>query len=335
VDEVLSVEEAERVFLRSDSAALKAVWLSVGGGVALVIAAIGFALALIVRVDQFTLQVMTTVPALCGVGCLAAAWSIARTPTQVKVGPHGVCIEGRKGIRSYSWQDIGWSTVSGQTPFYCGKLVLFSLQGKTLAKIGDGFKNFDSLRDLVAEYIARKPGEAAEKVRVGRLKKTGVLAGTMGIVMFTIGMALAWHTHSKQVDAKVLEERGILGEAEIMRRFIAPNGVTARLEYRITTADGKSGNRNAELNRLYWDTLEGATHVPVKYVPDDPENSRVAAGEVTERDITDDPSKAYLLCGLGGIMGVFLFGMAILSWLGWDFNQDRKTGKFSIKRVRI
>jgi hypothetical protein len=335
VDEALAVEEADQVFLRSDSAARKAAWLSAGGGVALAFAALGFVAALFARVDQFSLQVMTTLPALLGVGCVAAGWSIARTPTQVTVGPQGVTIEGKKGISSYTWQDIGWSTVSGQTPFYGRKLVLFSPQGKTLAKIGDGFENFESLRELVAEHIARKRGETAQKVQAGRLKKTAVLAGFMGFAMIAIGLGLAWDARSKQRAARDLKERGILGKAEIVRRFIAPNGVTTRLEYRITTSDGKSGTRNAELNRLYWNTLEGATQVPVVYVPDDPENSRVAFGEVIERDIIDDPSKAYLICALGGAMGVFLFVMAILSWLGWDFSQDPKTGKLSIKRVRV
>ena len=55
------------------------------------------------------------------------------------------------------------------------------------------------------------------------------------------------------------------------------------------------------MNRADWDRLEGATSVPVVYVPGEPAISRLAVGEAEERDPTHSPLVGY---GLSALIGV-------------------------------
>jgi hypothetical protein len=132
--------------------------------------------------------------------------------------------------------------------------------------------------------------------------------------------------------AKLLQEAGVPGEAEIVRRFVAPNGVTRRLEYRVTGVGGQTGTRNAEVTLAYWESLEDAKTVPVIYVPQEPAVSRLVDGEVGSRDLSDSPAVMIgLSVGLIALCMVFL-AAAAMQWYGWDNDLDRKTGKISIKR---
>ena len=235
--------EADLIFSRSESTRSSATWCLVGGSAAVCFAVVGFCLALVTRIGQFAMQSITTVPMLLGIGALAAARVLSRTPTQVSVGPQGACIDDRRGQRRYSWVDIGWAA-------------------------------------------------------------TGT--STMGA--------------------------GVPGEAEIVRRFVAPNGVTRRLEYRVTGVGGQTGTRNAEVTLAYWESLEDAKTVPVIYVPQEPAVSRLVDGEVGSRDLSDSPAVMIgLSVGLIALCMVFL-AAAAMQWYGWDIDLDNKTGRISIKR---
>ena len=116
--------------------------------------------------------------------------------------------------------------------------------------------------------------------------------------------------------------------AEVVRRFTAPNGVTRRLEYRVTGVGGRTGTRNAEVKSAYWNRLENAKTVPVVYVPDEPAVSRLVEGEVESRDLADSPGFMMgLSVALIGLCVVFL-AAAAMQWFGWDIDLDSKTGKF-------
>jgi hypothetical protein len=139
-------------------------------------------------------------------------------------------------------------------------------------------------------------------------------------------------THEDQRAARLLAEAAVPGEADVVDRRLAPNGHTCRLEYCITTPEGLSGTRNAEVTRPYWDSLEGVKKVPVLYVPSEPAISRLAEGEVVEKSMMEQPLMAYGLCALMVCICLFLLVGAGLQWNGWDIDLDSKTGKISIKR---
>ncbi len=67
------------------------------------------------------------------------------------------------------------------------------------------------------------------------------------------------------------------------------------------------------------------------YVEDEPEISRVAAGEPPD-DPTTSPGVMYLLSAVVAAISLLLLTAGALQWNGWDIDLDTKTGKISIKR---
>jgi hypothetical protein len=328
----ISHDQAEYLFLRRESAAMNSVWWLLGGLGLLGLATVGFVVALVTRIDQLSMHAMTTLPMLGGLALIATAWSLARTPRQVAVGPDGLCIEGRRGSRRYAWSEIGWTNVTTGALHYRRQLLVYDTGGKTIAKLSEAFDEFDTMVELVAQRIADKKDDTSEQIRARKSKRSAVFCGAVGILMLVVAGFVAWMTYREQRAARLLEEVGIPGVAEIERRFLAPNGITPRLEYRVRTPDGRSATRNAEVVRSYWDSLEGATTVPVTYVPNEPEISKLQIGEPEERDPTKKPLIGYGLSALVSVICLVVLAAAILQWYGWDIDLDSKTGKVSIKR---
>jgi hypothetical protein len=325
------IDLVEQVFLRDMGwGANPLPWL-LGGLAALGFAAVGFVVAILSRVDQLSLHAMTTLPTLLGIGALAAARTLACTPREVTVDPEGVRIEGRRGVQSLAWDQIAWASVATVALGYRRELVIFDVQGKTLTRLSEAFLDFDRMVESITERIAQRQDDATDKVRLRRARRSAVMTAIISLLLLGVVGANLWMARSRQRADRLLQEAGVPGEAEIARRFLAPNGITPRLEYRITTPDGRSATRNAEVVRPYWDQLEGATGVPVVYVPGEPEISRLANGEPRNKDITDSPLVMYGVCAVLGVLCLVFLGAAAFQWRGWDIKLDSKTGRISIK----
>ena len=120
--------------------------------------------------------------------------------------------------------------------------------------------------------------------------------------------------------------------AEIVRRFIAPNGTTKRIEYRLVNAAGVSATRNVEVEPGFWDRLGNAKTIDVIWVPAEPFASRLLDGEVNEREFTKTPVGGYGLAALGGLLALFLLGASPFMWNGWDLGHDATTRTWTLKR---
>jgi hypothetical protein len=142
----------------------------------------------------------------------------------------------------------------------------------------------------------------------------------------------AWTTHENQRALRLLAARGEPGQAEIIRRFVAPNGVTKRVEYKLVNSAGRTATRNVEVEPRFWDRLEGAKSIPVIWVPEEPSISRLALGEVRDNEFTKTPAGGYGLAALAGLFGVFLLVASPFAWNGWDLAHDAKSKKWSVKR---
>jgi hypothetical protein len=331
MDKPDSASEVEAIFRLRKTERLYAVLWLVGGIAAFGVGAVGFVAALAMRVDQFSLHSMTTLPALCGFWAIVAALTIARSPQEVAVGPDGVRIVRRGDSRLIGWDDIGWSMTAVSVPNR-RLLKLYDARGKMCAKLSNALDDFDLLVELIDRRIAAKGGDTAGRIQLAKAKRTAVFTGLAGIVFLGVAGALAWTAHEKMRGARLLEETGALGVADIERRFLAPNGVTPRLVYRVTASDGRSGTRNAEVTRSVWNALDGAKTVPVVYVPEDPSFSRLAFGEVKEDDPLQQPLTGYGLPAIGAVMSLFFLAVAALNWCGWGLDLDSKSGRFSIRR---
>ncbi len=210
--------------------------------------------------------------------------------------------------------------------------MVYDVHGKLLATIGDAFDDFDQLTEVVKQRIEARGDDTADRLQRRKSKRSAVFLAATAVGLLALAAVNLWMVQREQRAQRLLAEAAVPGDAEIVRRFIAPNGVTPRLEYRVTAPDGRQGTRNAEVTRAYWDSLEEATTVPVRYVAAEPGISRLATGEVPDDDPTKRPVMMYGLCGVLTVICLFLMTAAVLQWRGWDIDLDSKTGKISIKR---
>jgi hypothetical protein len=330
--EPVSIPEPEGIFqVRKQAASHAVLWLL--GGIGLLgFAAFGFLIAMIGRVNQFSLHTMTTLPTILGLGAILAAWSKFRAPREVGVGPNGIRVDSGRQSRTYGWDQIGWSAVQTGGVGLQRSLRLYDVRGRTLVDLSDAIEDFDALAELIKRRIAAKGDPAAGRIQTSKAKRTATLAAVMGVVLLAACAALAWNTHTEIRAARLLEESAVPGQAQIERRFLAPNGITPRLIYRVTTDDGRSATHNAEVERRVWEKLEGAQTVPVLYVPENPSISRLMIGEVKEPSSFQQPLIGYGLPIAGAVLAIFLLGAAAVLFSGWNIDLDSKTGRLSIKR---
>src|SRR5687767_2210685 len=74
----------ERVFRLRDSAGMSAALWTGGGILLLALAAIGFGIAIISRIDQLTLHLITTLPTIMGIGLIYGSILTGRTPPGIR-----------------------------------------------------------------------------------------------------------------------------------------------------------------------------------------------------------------------------------------------------------
>ncbi len=67
-------------------------------------------------------------------------------------------------------------------------------------------------------------------------------------------------------------------------------------------------------------------------VPGEPGISRLEEGQVADDDFSKTPAGSYLLAAFGGLIALFMLGVGVLAWNGWDLAQDSQTKRLMLKR---
>ena len=199
---------------------------------------------------------------------------------------------------------------------------------KTIIRIDESFPDYQRLVKLVVSFIDAKRDDTALRIMSRKARRTGLMCFVMGVLASAAAVFIALETRKAQRAHELLSVKGVLGEGEIVRRFVAPNGVTKRIEYRVSGSTVK----NVEVEPLIWDQLEQANSVPVVYVPEEPDINRLQVGEVEDNEFTNKPVGGYLLSGLSRLMGLFILGYSPLAWMGYDLAFDDKQRIWKIKR---
>jgi hypothetical protein len=328
----------ERVFIRPYFAGRSAMpwtraamlWI-LAGVAALAFAAVGFVVAVRGRIGQMQMHVMTTFPTLLGIGLLSAGITLLRTPLRIAVGPQGLDIEYRRGWRRVTWDEVGAAAVETSGTNHRRGVNVTDRTGRSIVRLDESFSRFDVMASLIANHVEARGDDASLAIFRKKARRMGAMMFAIGLFM-AIGCGfIAWMTYQKQRADRLVATRGRLGEAEIVRRFVAPNGVTRRLEYRVIGADGPGPTENVEVEPAYWDSLEGERTVRVKVVPGEPGIIRVE-GQVADDDFAKSPVGGYTLAALGGLMALLFLGVSPFAWNGWDLAQDSKTRTWSLKR---
>lgn len=325
-------DQGDLVFFRQQSPGLSANWLLAGGIGAFALAAFGFVACQFTRSGQLNMQLMTTVPVLIGIAAIAKSRAMARTPRRVTVNRQGLSVESDRGIRSWTWRDIGWSSVTTAGTSRHRQLMIYDLRGKTLTKFGEGIEHFDALIELISSIIDNRGDGTAKTIQQQKGRRSSLFIGAVSLVMAALAIFTLREALENRRTERLINEASVQGEAEILRRFVAPNGITHRLEYRVRTPNGPSKTRNAEVTESYWNSLEQQTTVRVEFVPAEPNINRLLEGEVESTGLGDSPGVHIAVsCALMVLCALFLLA-AVMQWFGWDVDLDSKTGKISIKR---
>ncbi len=325
----LPAAPAETVFRMDAGTYRKARWWRVGGGLGLACTALGFGLSLTIPMDQFARTAVTVVPMLFAMQAFITARNMTRGPRQVTVGPGGLRLVMEKGEQTYAWSQIGWAGKTNVAMTKRWRLRLYDDAGRPLAEVGDAVLGFEELVRLVAAHIAAKTDGSADRIRRSKARRQGVFLVVAGPLFIALGILNATSTANEGRKIGRLREAGVAGVAQIEDRKLAPNGVTPRLIYRITTPDGRTATRNLEIARPLWDHLADAKEIPVIYVPDEPDISRLLVGEIEKRE---SPGVGYLLSFFVSAMGLLFVVGGVLSFRGWDIRFDEKTRRFSMNR---
>jgi len=264
----------------------------------------------------------------------AGGWTLSRGPRRVTIDEDGIQIEQSGGTKRHQWTQIGWATVTATAMSWQRRLVVYDISGEKLASLSEAFRNFDDLAATVKSKVADQNPAIAGVIRLRKARKSAVFMASGASVMILISAAVAWITYDEQRAAKLLETDGVEGVATIERLFVAPDGLTTRVEYTVTNEAGETGSRNAEIEPAYYAELmeADAKTIPVMFVPAEPAISRLQRGEIIDDDFLKSPVAGYGLPALLTLICIFFLAAAALQWKGWDIDLDSKTGRISIKR---
>jgi hypothetical protein len=325
-------DEHSLVYRLPRSAALTCrLWIG-AGVVATVLAVLGGAAVVLIGIDQFTRHFLTTVPVIFALGAFLTGWRISRTPRVIVVSRDGLAMGRDNELRTHSWQEIGWATVQTDSLIHRRYLVIYDVDGRRIAKLSAAIEGFDELAELMDEHVVNKNNPTAAFVNRKKARRLGLCFGGVSVVVLLMTGCIAWMTARERRADRLLSEAGVPGDGQIEELYIAPNGRTRRLAYRITTPDGRSEKHDVQVTPAIWAELKGVKTVPIIYVPDDLSIGRLAEGEVPDRIDRDGLLGGYALCALSGGLSLFFGIGAIFTWYGWDIATDRKTGQLVIKR---
>lgn len=278
------------------------------------------------------LHFAATLPVLFLLGALSAGWRMWRAPHRVEVGPDGLLLQGRGGVRHLRWDAVGAAVVETGVINNRRWLDITGRNGRSIAELDQSFGDFDAMVAAIFRFVAAKGGPDEQSLREDNAHLVGGVAGGFGALLLVIMVSVAWSTREQQRADRLLRTAGVRGEAEVVRRSIAPNGVTRWLEYRVTGSNGQAVTHNAQVDPAVWDRRKGVTKVPVVYVPDEPDITHLAVGEVFEADPARSPRVGYGIAALGGLMALGLIAFSPFAWCGYDLTVDAQTRRWLLKR---
>ncbi len=330
----MTIEERssdEEIFLRKRFAGSKGAWLIAAGVGTVCLGLAGLALAVLGRVGPLRLQAMSTMPVLFGIGMITAGWSILRTPRKVVVNREGLWLETARGQRGVRWDEVGCALLGMAGWKYQSTLYVVDVNGKLIIRIDDSFNMSGRMMLAIIGRVELECDDAAVRFRIRRGRGAAVFGIIFGCVMALGSVFVAWSTRQEQLGERALKQNPVFAQAEIVRKYVAPNGIARRIEYRIQS-EGRSATRNVEVDQRLWNaSIEGAL-TPVIHVKGDPGFSRLVRGEVRERDPTKTPIGGFGLAAADGVLSLGLIAAGVLLWNGWDIHIDSNRCKWSIKR---
>jgi hypothetical protein len=308
-------------------------WLFFGGGIGLVLVALfGFFVSLKIRTGPLQLHLRTTLPMILATGLFATGYTLARSPRAVALSPQGLHVRFRSAEKLLPWDQIAWAEVGSQAITGRKLLSIYATSGKVLLKLPANLDHFDSLVAAVKGRLTEHPSPHADALRWRKLRKTSV-ALLVGSAFMLAGSAyVSWETYDDHRSETLMRTQGVDGEALVVRKFLAPDGRTRRIEYRVAGAGENAPLHNVEVDQMVWMLAQDGERLPVKTVPGHPEIARLAAGEIK------DSFKGSPALNIGLSIALFIAGIvftvgAVLGFKGIEIATDSDTHRLKITRL--
>lgn len=298
--------------------------------VACVLSALALFLAPPEKMSGFETAVIS---ALAVMTFLSAAYAVAmlRSPVRAVLDDEGIVIEGLVSRRRLAWRQVARLRREKASQLFGGAkldvLLLCDERGATLASVNSRLERFP---DLVADIERRSSlahggatydrGADLERRRRKSLKSLRFVQIVLALFWVLSIVLGSWGILDRRNEIR-LARGGVETDARIVKRWL--RGATPRLSYAVAGADGREHTRNTMMTREAWDALEGAGTVRVRTLPDDPDLSRLVAGETEVND-------AGTMMAVGLISAVFWGGLLVFALLGYDV--DIQDGKMRLKR---
>lgn len=335
IDEVTSAESSgAATFKKLSSTILKIISLSFFSA-----ASIGFGLVMMLLHAFFisgdnmvAMHSTSTFPILMGFFAAHAAWTLMSTPEQVTVRSDGIQVDGPPN-RMIPWNEIGAVIADSHTSgvgFAVGSLKLMDVHGKQIIKIGGALENFKRLIELAREGAKGSETESKsiahdvpDRTALKLGKRRAMMTG-FGTILFGAATGLitydGWWNHQA---AQRMASEGVSGVGTVVRHFVAPNGVTRRIEYEVWGDNGQSASHNVEVETELHGRLNVGDTIDVRFVAADPRISHLVAGEIQDGDkFLKSTAGVILLSICSTIMTIFMASISVISWKGYDIKVD-------------
>ncbi len=329
--EPIDFDDLKFVYVLKKPVGFRPILYILGGLALLGVAGLAFLVGLLLPAENQPFGVFiasTVLPTLGAITAFGAAIALMRSPQRVIVAPKGLIVEGDRGTRRWTWSEIGWASSGTAAIGMRPQLTVFDPHGRKLVTLGPEFDDFAGLTDSITAAIARKTDHVAERVQSRKAKRSAAFLILGGVAFLALAITNGINASTERTDARKLATAGIETDATIKRRYLY--NVTPRLEYAFVGSEGQVFARDTMMQQAEWNALTDAKTVAVRYLPADPDNSRLLAGEV--EDEFGSPGVNLLLSFAVGVMALFFLAVGVMQWSGWDIDLDSKTGKISIKR---
>ena len=324
-----SVEQFHRVSLGLTSRP----WVFFAGGVGmLAVSAVGFFVALYGRTGPLQLHLSSTLPAIFAVGLFMTGFRFAASPREVALTQEGLEVRFASVQKRWVWEEIAWAEVQTQAITNRQMLAIHGNDGKVLAKLPSNLERFDALVDAVKGRLSEHPSPHAAAVRWRKSRKQAKWMVIATAVALAGAVFMAWMTIDQRRTEMLLRQQGIDGQGIVVRKFIAPDGRTHRIEYRVAGAGEGAKLHNVEIDLGMWALIEAGSRVAVTTVPGRPDVARLNGGEIKD-DFETSPVLNILLCVGMLVLTVFFLVAAIFGFKGIDITTDKVTGKLKIERL--
>src|SRR5258706_1064753 len=230
-------------------------WVFFLGGVAMVgVAALGFTVALRSHTSPLQMHLSTTAPTIVAVGLFATGYHFARSQREVAFGQEGLHVRYRGSEKLLSWDEIAWA----QTQQSISNRKIFAIYGnggKVVLKLPSNLEGFDELVAIVKQRLSDQPSPHASAVRWRKSRRTATALLVGAILAIGGSVGLAWMAYDAHQAKELMRTQGVDGEGIIARKFIAPDGRTHRIEYRVAGAGDNAKLHNVEIDTMYWTIL--------------------------------------------------------------------------------